>query len=76
MDEVQTTPRKRLIEGRSMRCPRCERLADILRYVPLGMIDKFADETSVVYRCPSCKWIFAPADRVVLQIMNGRGTDA
>lgn len=43
-----------------MRCPRCRRLHDVLRYVPMGQVDKFITETNPVYRCPNCRWIFSP----------------
>ena len=44
-----------------MTCPRCREQHDILRYVPMGQIEEFKDETVPVYKCPSCRWIFAPA---------------
>lgn len=55
-----------LIEGRSMRCPRCKRLQDILEYEPMMMIEEFAEETTPVYKCPRCVWIFAPAEPIVI----------
>lgn len=70
MANAPTTQRTSLIEGRMMRCPRCERQHDILRYVPLAMMPQYARETTPVYRCPSCKWIFAPADRFVLEVQD------
>lgn len=54
-----------LIEGRYMRCPRCEQQHDILRYVPMGQVEKYAAETYPIYKCPSCRWIFAPAPHVL-----------
>lgn len=57
-DAKRRTP---LIDGRNMLCPRCRRKNDILRYVPMGMIDEFADETNPIYKCPECRWIFSPA---------------
>lgn len=47
-----------------MTCPRCKKTHDILQYVPLKMIEEFASETTPCYKCPSCKWIFAPADQM------------
>jgi uncharacterized C2H2 Zn-finger protein len=49
-----------IVEGRYMRCPRCKKTHDILRYVPMGQIEEFQTETVPVYKCPSCRWIFAP----------------
>lgn len=43
-----------------MRCPRCKELHDILRYVPMGQVEEFIEETNPVYKCPSCRWIFSP----------------
>jgi hypothetical protein len=51
-----------------MRCPRCKKLHDILGYVPFKMIEEFASETTPVYKCPTCLWIFAPAQPVVLDV--------
>ena len=64
--------RMKLIEGRMMRCPRCEKLHDILQYVPLTLIEKFARETTMIYKCPKCSWIFAPVDDVVIQFVQSR----
>jgi uncharacterized C2H2 Zn-finger protein len=50
-----------LVEGRQMRCPRCKAQNDILRYVPMGMIEEYVDETNPIYKCPECRWIFSPA---------------
>jgi hypothetical protein len=50
-----------ITDGRYMTCPRCRDKQDILRYVPMGQIEEFKEETMPVYKCPSCRWIFAPA---------------
>lgn len=47
-----------------MTCPRCREQHDVLQYVPMGMVEEFKDETMPVYKCPSCRWIFAPAQNV------------
>lgn len=57
-------PRRPIIVGRQMRCPRCKQLHDILRFVPMGMIEEFAEDTNPVYKCPSCRWVFSPAPHV------------
>lgn len=49
-----------------MTCPRCKRDHDILQYVPMKMIEEFAAETTPVYKCPACRWIFAPADPLII----------
>jgi rubredoxin len=55
---------KKLIDGRYMTCPRCKKQHDVIQYVPLETIEEFAAETTPCYKCPSCKWIFAPAERL------------
>lgn len=52
---------KSLIVGRMMICPRCKRQHDLLQYIRLETIEEFAAETTPVYKCCSCKWIFSPA---------------
>lgn len=61
--------KRRLMNGRMMTCPRCKKPSDILKFVPLRMIEEFADETTPVYKCPECRWIFAPADNFVKQML-------
>ena len=46
------------------------------------MIDEFLNETTPVYKCPSCRWYFAPAENVVLGVLrtgleerNGKGAE-
>lgn len=60
-DAKRRVTRERLIEGRLMTCPRCREKHDILRYVPMGVIEEFADETNPIYKCPTCRWVFSPA---------------
>lgn len=47
-----------------MRCPRCKKSHDVLQYIRLEVIEEFSEETTPCYKCPSCKWIFAPADQM------------
>ena len=54
-----------------MSCPRCKQRYDILRFVPLMLIEEYAQDTTPVYKCPSCRWIFAPADGLVALQLNG-----
>jgi len=49
-----------LIDGRHMTCPRCRKAHDILRYVPMAEVEEFKSETMPIYKCPSCRWLFAP----------------
>jgi uncharacterized C2H2 Zn-finger protein len=58
-----------------MRCPRCKKLHDLLQYKPMALIAEFAKETTVIYKCPSCTWIFAPVDDVIFAAMRQRITD-
>lgn len=48
-----------LLNGRFLRCPRCEVEADILTYVPLQEIAKYAAQTQPIYKCRNCKFVFA-----------------
>lgn len=50
----------RLIDGRYMQCPRCREKNDVLRFVPMGIIEEFAHETNPIYKCPKCRWVFSP----------------
>lgn len=52
-----------------MACPRCKNYEDILRFAPMRMIEEFAEETVPVYKCPGCRWIFAPANDVVIDMV-------
>lgn len=52
-----------------MVCPRCKKEHDLLQYVPLRMIEEFITETTPIYKCPSCRWIFAPAEQLVAEVM-------
>lgn len=70
MAAAPTTQEQRLIDGRLMRCPKCLRQHDILQYVPLGIMPDFVSETAIIYRCPRCRWLFAPAFRLSLEPME------
>jgi rubredoxin len=59
--EEQNARRPPLVEGRYMRCPRCKTQHDVLRFVPMGVIEEYATETNPIYKCPSCRWVFSPA---------------
>lgn len=48
-----------------MTCPRCRGQHDILQYVPMMQIEEFAEDTVPVYKCPTCRWIFAPGPHVL-----------
>jgi hypothetical protein len=58
-----------------MTCPRCKKDSDLLAFVPLRMIEEFSEETTPVYKCPSCRWIFAPADNLVHEILRSGLSD-
>lgn len=55
---------KPLIDGTRMCCPRCKEWEDVLAYTPLGIIDEFIGETCQIYKCPRCRWLFAPAPSI------------
>jgi rubredoxin len=44
-----------------MLCPRCRKKNDVLRFIPMGVIEEYADETNPIYKCPECRWVFSPA---------------
>lgn len=70
--------RRRLIEGRLMRCPRCKQQHDILQYTPMRMIEEFATETTPIYKCPNCRWLFAPSidEEIIQGWLTGQTTTA
>lgn len=70
MEISLTAPQKRLIDGRMMTCPRCKKQHDLLQYIRLQMIEEYARETTPVYKCPTCKWLFAPADDLVAYLLG------
>jgi hypothetical protein len=49
-----------------MTCPRCKGEHDVLAYDSLMQIEEYAEETAPVYKCPSCRWIFSPSERIQL----------
>jgi rubredoxin len=57
---------KKLIEGRTMSCPRCKVKQDILSFTPLDQIEEYAHETAPIYKCSLCRWVFAPVSRDIL----------
>jgi uncharacterized protein with PIN domain len=59
-----------LIEGINMRCPRCKKQENVLRFVPMGQIEEFVEDTTPVYKCPHCRWIFAPAPHVLENVIR------
>lgn len=65
---------QRLIRGRNMTCPRCKKQHDILQYVRLMEIEEFSKETTPIYKCPGCKWMFAPADDLVVTFLSERSS--
>jgi uncharacterized C2H2 Zn-finger protein len=58
----------RLVNGRLMSCPRCKKPFDVLAFIPLMMVEEYAADTTPVYKCPACRWVFAPAESVVRSV--------
>jgi hypothetical protein len=56
------------IQGSSMICPRCKHYHNILEYIAMKMIDMYAEDTTPVYKCPRCRWAFAPAEPILLAV--------
>lgn len=48
-----------LISGTKLTCPGCERIADVLDYVPLEYSERYADQVIVPLKCRVCKHVFA-----------------
>lgn len=57
-----------------MVCPRCKKEFDVLQFRRLEMIDEFSRDTTPIYKCIDCKWMFAPADDIVAYLL-GRFND-
>lgn len=49
-----------LLQGTKIQCPRCEGTHDVLAYIPLQMQPMHEDECAQIYKCPACRWLFAP----------------
>jgi len=49
----------KLLRGRMLTCPGCERVSDILDYVPLEHSQKYAEEVVVPLKCRGCHHVFA-----------------
>jgi len=52
---------KTLLNGRHLTCPRCKKEHSVEEYLRLKEAEEFKSETVPIYKCPSCKWIFALA---------------
>lgn len=63
---VNKRPKKSLVRGNKMICPRCKTEHDILAYIPDMIIEEYAHEVVPIIKCPSCRWRFAPANEVNL----------
>lgn len=48
-----------LIEGTHLRCPGCERAADVLDYQALEYSERYADQVIVPLKCKRCRHVFA-----------------
>lgn len=60
--------RKKLIDGHRMTCPRCKNPHDILQYTRMQTVEEYELELTPIYKCPSCKFMFAPAGEMDHQI--------
>ncbi len=58
-------PKKYLVNGDKMTCPRCKKPHNILEYIPDLVIEEYAHEVVPIIKCPSCRWRFAPASGVI-----------
>lgn len=53
-----------------MRCPRCKKLRDILAFEQMETNEEFEEETVPCYKCPNCRWIFAPAENAIAGLIE------
>jgi len=44
-----------------MRCPKCERLENVLSFKALSIVERYAKECNPIVKCPNCGWLFSPA---------------
>lgn len=51
---------ERLFVGRQLRCPRCRRLFDILRFIPMERPVAFEAQLNWLTKCPGCRFVFSP----------------
>jgi hypothetical protein len=65
---ISIVVKRNLINGHKMTCPRCKKEHDILQYKRLEEIEEFSLETTAVYKCPVCRWLFAPAGEMPHEI--------
>lgn len=54
------TPHPPLVIGSAMRCPKCERVENILAYRPMRTPEKYSEELNTIVKCPNCGWLFSP----------------
>lgn len=59
-DDKVTTEAPPLIFGSHMRCPKCEQVENLLSYRPLRQVEKYAQQTNPIVKCPHCGWLFSP----------------
>lgn len=50
-----------LMQENLLKCPRCKNFHSVEQYQKLKEAEEFDHETVPIYKCPSCKWIFALA---------------
>lgn len=55
-----STQSEPLLSGGKLRCPRCKRYQDPLRFERFDQIEEYEDETNPIVKCPVCRWIFSP----------------
>jgi rubredoxin len=62
--------REPLVNSAGMMCPRCEVRQDILIFKRLQHSDRYEDVTEAIYKCPLCRFVFAPISGVVYNYFN------
>ena len=53
--------KRTLLNGRFLLCPRCKKEHSVESYERLREAEEFKHETVPIYKCETCKWIFALA---------------
>jgi rubredoxin len=59
-----------LVNSDGILCPRCEVRQDILIFKRLQHSEKYEDVTECIYKCPQCRFVFAPISGVIYNYFN------
>lgn len=71
--------KKSLLNGNLLTCPRCHNEASVESYMRLVEAESYKHETSPIYKCEKCKWIFALAipenfQKKLMELLSSTGS--